>query len=295
MKNVLVTGGAGFIGSHLCEGLLAAGYHVRVLDSLVYGKREWVPQTAELIEGDIRDIDACHRAAAGMDGVLHCAAMSRSGPSQEHLDLCTQSNITGTQNMLLAARDAGVKKFIYSGSSTYYGSRTPPHRESDPPDFLNIYGLTKRVGEQYCLLFDEGFGLPCIVFRYFNVYGPRQPETGAYALVLGIFLRRHAEGKTLEIHGGGEQRRDFVHVRDIVSANLAALKSDVHGEIFNVGSGTNISVKELADLISPEQVHTEGRKGDSLATLADISKIKAALGWSPQVSFAEGLKELRAK
>ena len=135
----------------------------------------------------------------------------------------------------------------------------------------------------------------CSPTRYFNVYGPRQPETGAYALVLGIFLRRHAEGKTLEIHGGGEQRRDFVHVRDIVSANLAALKSDVHGEVFNVGSGTSISVKELADMISPEQVHTEGRKGDSLATLADISKIKAALGWSPQVSFAQGLKELRAK
>ena len=295
MKNVLVTGGAGFIGSHLCEGLLAAGYRVRVLDSLVYGKREWVPQAAEFIEGDIRDINACHRATTGMDAVLHCAAMSRSGPSQEHLDLCTQSNIAGTQNMLLAARDAGVRKFIYSGSSTYYGSRTPPHHESDPPDFLNIYGLTKRVGEQYCLLFDKGFGLPCIVFRYFNVYGPRQPEAGAYALVLGIFLRRQAEGKTLEIHGDGAQRRDFVHVRDVVSANLAALKSDVRGEVFNVGSGTNISVKELADLISPDQVHTEGRKGDSVATLADISKIRSALGWSPQISFAQGLEELRAK
>ena len=295
MKNVLVTGGAGFIGSHLCEGLLAAGFSVRVLDSLIYGKREWVPQAAEFIEGDIRDIDACHQAAAGMEAVLHCAAMSRSGPSQEHLDLCTQSNIAGTQNMLLAARDAGIKKFIYSGSSTYYGSRTPPHRESDPPDFLNIYGLTKRVGEQYCLLFDEGFGVPCIVFRYFNVYGPRQPETGAYALVLGIFLRRAADGKVLEIHGDGAQRRDFVHVRDIVSANLAALKSPVRGEVFNVGSGTNISVKELADMISPDQVHTEGRKGDSSATLADISKIKAALNWSPLVSFADGLKELRAK
>jgi UDP-glucose 4-epimerase len=295
MKTVLVTGGAGFIGSHLCEGLLAAGYRVRVLDSLVYGKREWVPAAAEFLQGDIRNLDDCRRAVDGVDGVFHCAAMSRSGPSQEHLDLCTQSNIAGTQNMLLAARDAGVEKFIYSGSSTYYGSRTPPHRESDPPDFLNIYGLTKRVGEQYCLLFDQGFGLPCIVFRYFNVYGPRQPETGAYALVLGIFLRRHVEGKTLEIHGGGEQRRDFVHVRDVVRANLAALKSDVHGEVFNVGSGTSISVKELADMISPDQVHTEGRKGDSLATLADISKIKAALGWSPQISFAEGLKELRTK
>ncbi len=295
MKNVLVTGGAGFIGSHLCEGLLAAGYRVRVLDSLIYGKREWVPETAEFIEGDIRDIDACHRAAAGMDAVLHCAAMSRSGPSQEHLDLCTQSNIAGTQNMLLAARDAGVRKFIYSGSSTYYGSRTPPHRENDLPDFLNIYGLTKRVGEQYCLLFDKGFDLPCIVFRYFNVYGPRQPETGAYALVLGIFLRRHAEGKSLEIHGDGAQRRDFVHVRDIVSANLAALKSGVRGEVFNVGSGTSISVKELADMISPDQVHTESRQGDSTATLADISRIRAALGWSPQISFAQGLEELRTK
>ncbi len=295
MKNVLVTGGAGFIGSHLCEGLLAAGYHVRVLDSLIYGRREWVPAGAELIEGDIRDIDACHRASAGMDAVLHHAAMSRSGPSQDHLDLCTQANIAGTQNMLLAAKGAGVKKFIYSGSSTYYGSRPPPHRESDAPDFLNIYGLTKRVGEQYCLLFDEGFGLPCIVFRYFNVYGPRQPETGAYALVLGVFLRRHAEGKTLEIHGDGSQRRDFIHVRDIVAANLAALNSAVHGEIFNVGSGSNISVKELADMISSDQIHVEGRKGDSAATLADISKIKAALCWSPQVSFADGLRELRTK
>jgi UDP-glucose 4-epimerase len=197
--------------------------------------------------------------------------------------------------MLLAARDAGVKRFIYSGSSTYYGSRTPPHRESDPPDFLNIYGLTKRVGEQYCLLFDQGFGLPCIVLRYFNVYGPRQPETGAYALVLGIFLRRAAEGKTLEIHGDGQQRRDFVHVRDVVAANIAALSSTLRGEVFNVGSGTNISVQELADMISPDQVHTEGRKGDSAATLADIAKIKAALGWSPRVSFLDGLKELMVR
>jgi nucleoside-diphosphate-sugar epimerase len=295
MKNVLITGGAGFIGSHLCEGLLAAGHRVRVLDSLVYGQREWVPAAAEFIQGDIRDGEACHRAASGIDAVLHCAAMSRSGPSQENLDLCTQSNITGTQNMLLAARDAGVKRFIYSGSSTYYGSRTPPHRESDPPDFLNIYGLTKRVGEQYCLLFDEGFGLPCTIFRYFNVYGPRQPETGAYALVLGIFLRRHAEGKVLEIHGDGQQRRDFVHVRDVVAANIAALNSHGRSEVFNVGSGTSISVKELADMISPNQIHTEGRKGDSTATRADISKIRSALGWMPQIYFADGLEELMKK
>jgi UDP-glucose 4-epimerase len=194
--------------------------------------------------------------------------------------------------MLLAARDAGVKRFIYSGSSTYYGNRTPPHRESDPPDLLNIYGVTKRVGEQYTLLFDQGFDLPSLVLRYFNVYGPRQPETGAYALVLGIFLKRRADGKVLEIHGDGRQRRDFVHVRDVVAANIAAYESNLRGEVFNVGSGTSLSVKELADMISPDQAHTESRKGDSLATLADISKIKAQLGWSPKIAFTEGLKEL---
>jgi nucleoside-diphosphate-sugar epimerase len=292
MKRMLVTGGAGFIGSHLSEGLLGRGYQVRVLDSLIYGKRELVPAGAEFIEGDIRDPAACRRAAAGMDGVFHCAAMSRSGPSQDQIDVCTQSNITGTQNMLLAARDARVKRFIYSGSSTYYGNRTPPHRESDPPDLLNIYGLTKQVGEQYCLLFDKGFDLPSLVLRYFNVYGPRQPETGAYALVLGIFLRRHADGQVLEIHGDGAQRRDFIHVRDVVAANIAACESPLRGEVFNVGSGTSISVKELADMISPNQIHTAARKNDSEATLADISKIQAALGWSPKISFAEGLKEL---
>lgn len=294
MKTVLVTGGAGFIGSHLCEGLLARGLGVRVLDSLVYGRRDWLPAQCEFIAGDIRDLETCHRAAAGMDGVFHCAAMSRSGPSQEEIDVCTGSNIAGTQNMLLAARDAGVRRFIYSGSSTYYGNRTPPHRESDSPDLLNIYGLTKRVGEQYCLLFDEGFNLPCVVLRYFNVYGPRQPETGAYALVLGIFLRRHIEGKTLEIHGDGAQRRDFVHVCDVVAANIAAYESTVRGEIFNVGSGTSLSVQQLADMISPDQIHTEARKGDSLATLADIAKIRNALGWTPKVRFEDGLDELKA-
>jgi nucleoside-diphosphate-sugar epimerase len=296
MTKVLVTGGAGFIGSHLCEGLLARGYQVRVLDSLVYGRRENVPPAVEFIQGDIRELATCRRAAQGMDGVFHCAAMSRSGPSQDQIDLCTQSNVTGTQNMLLAARDAGVKHFIYSGSSTCYGNRPVPHRESDPPDLLNIYGLTKRVGEEYCLLFDRTSDLACVVLRYFNVYGPRQPETGAYALVLGIFLNRHAENKVLEIHGEGTQRRDFVHVRDVVSANIAAFdrapEKGVRGEIFNVGSGENLSVKELADMISSSQVHTEARKGDAAATLADISKIRSALGWSPKVSFAEGLKEL---
>ena len=226
MKRVLVTGGAGFIGSHLCEGLLARGYRVRVLDSLIYGRREWVPGPCEFLEGDIRDIATCQRAAEDIDGVLHCAAMSRSGPSQEAIDVCTRSNITGTQNMLLAARDAGVKRFVYSGSSTYYGNRPPPHRESDPPDLLNIYGLTKRVGEQYTSDVRPRFqpARPwCCAISMSTARA--NPKPVAYALVLGIFLNRTAEGKPLEIHGDGKQRRDFIHVRDVVAANIAAYES----------------------------------------------------------------------
>jgi UDP-glucose 4-epimerase len=298
MTKLLVTGGAGFIGSHLCEGLLARGHQVRVLDNLSFGRRDDVPAGVEFIQGDIRDLAACQSAAKGMEAIFHCAAMSRSGPSQEQIDLCTQSNIAGTQNMLLAARDAGVRRFIYSGSSTFYGNRPVPNRESDLPDLLNIYGLTKKVGEDYCLLFGKSYDLACVMLRYFSVYGPRQPQTGAYALVLGIFLNRLAEDKVLEIHGGGQQRRDFVHVRDVVTANILAFEhaqdDGVRGEVFNVGSGESLSVKDLADMISPNQVHTAARKGDAQATLADISKIKARLGWSPGISFAEGLKELKS-
>jgi UDP-glucose 4-epimerase len=145
-------------------------------------------------------------------------------------------------------------------------------------------------------LFSKNFDLDCVVLRYFSVYGPRQPQTGAYALVLGIFLNRRAEGQVLEIHGDGKQRRDFVHVRDVVAANILAYeqaqREGVRGEVFNVGSGESLSVKELADLISPDQVHIQARKGDAAETLADISKIKARLGWSPRISFAQGLKEL---
>jgi nucleoside-diphosphate-sugar epimerase len=291
--NILVTGGAGFIGSHLCEALLGGGYRVRVLDSLIYGRREWVPPECEFLEGDIRDIKDCHRAMEGMDGAIHCAAMSRSGPSLEHLDLCTQTNIAGTQNMLLAARDAGARRFIYSGSSTVYGSLAPPHREDMAPQFLNIYALTKQAGEQYCLLFDQVFDLPCLVLRYFSVYGLRQPESGDYALVLGIFLDRAAQGLALDIHGDGRQRRDFVHVRDVVRAQIAAYENDARRDIFNVGSGESISVKELADMISPYQRHVAARTDDSQGTLAEISRIRAALGWTPTITFADGLKELR--
>ena len=296
MTLLLVTGGAGFIGSHLVEALLQQGYGVRVLDSLVYGRRDWVAPEAELIEADVADIAACRVATAGVAGVFHLAAMSRVIPSIEATETCTRANVLGTQSILLAAREAGVRRIAYSGSSTFYGNRPPPHREYETrAEFLNMYGLTKQVGEQYCLLFDRHFGVPAMVLRYFNVYGPRQPQTGNYALVMGIFLNRWAAGETLIIHGEGKQRRDFVHVRDVVRANIMAFESERRGAIYNVGTGTNVSVKELADLISPDQRHEARRAGDSDETLADISRIRSQLGWEPQVPFAAGLAEMKKR
>ena len=291
-ETVLVTGGAGFIGSHLTERLISLGYAVRVLDNLIYGRLEWVPSAAQFIRGDITDPETCRRACEGVSGVFHAAAMSRAAPSLDAIDACTQQNIVGTQNMLIAARAAGVKKLVYSGSSTYYGNQQGPHREEMRSDLLNFYALSKYAGEEYCRMFDRQLDFPTVVLRYFNVYGPRQPETGAYALVLGVFLRRWRDGLPLEIHGDGSQRRDFIHVRDIVEANIAAYQKPVRNVTLNVGSGTNISVQELADMISTKQVRGARRAGDAEVTLADISRTIATLDWRPRISFADGLAEL---
>jgi len=265
-----------------------------VLDNLIYGRREWVPAQAEFMEGDIVDIETCHQAMKNITGVFHCAAMSRSGPSMDNIDLCTRVNILGTQNILMAARDANVKKIIYSGSSTYYGNQPPPHHEYDtPPDFFNFYALSKQVGEKYCLMFDEMFNLPCVILRYFNVYGPRQPEVGAYALVLGVFLERWLAGEALHIHGDGSQRRDFIHVKDVVEANIKAFESDIRREIFNIGSGSNISIKELADMISVDQIYQPRRKIDADITLADIKRARELLKWQPSVSIEEGINQMK--
>ncbi len=290
---VLVTGGAGFIGSHLAARLIERGYQVRVLDNLVYGKLEWVPPTAQFIRGDIVDPDVCRRACEGVDGVFHAAAMSRAAPSNDAIEAYTQQNIVGTQNILMAAHEAGAKKLIYSGSSTYYGNQPAPHREELRPDLLNFYALSKYAGEEYCRMFDRALDLPTVVLRYFNVYGPRQPETGAYALVLGVFLRRWRDGQPLEVHGDGQQRRDFIHVDDVVECNIAAYESGVRNVTLNVGSGANVSIQELADMISSNQTRGPRRAADAAVTLADISLTTATLDWRPRVTFAQGLDELK--
>jgi nucleoside-diphosphate-sugar epimerase len=294
-ETMLVTGGAGFIGSHLVERLHDLGHKVRMLDNLSQGRAEWIHPAAEFIEGDITDPSLCRRACEGVAGVFHLAAMSKVAPSIDKFEFCTEQNIIGTQNLLIAARDSKVRKLVYSGSSTYYGNGSPPQREDSLPNCLNPYAVSKYVGEQFCEIFTRLYQFPTVTLRYFNVYGPRQPAVGAYALVLGIFLDQHRRGEALTVHGDGSQRRDFIHVSDVVEANIAAYDNNVIGTVMNVGSGTNISIQEIADLISSRQVHLLRRPGDAEVTLADISRIQRLLGWKPKMPFAEGLKLLMEK
>ena len=289
---MVVTGGAGFIGSHLSAKLIEMGCRVRVIDNLSQGKREWVLEEAEFFAGEILEKDLLRNVVVAASGVFHIAAMSKVAPSIDKPEFCTEQNVLGTQNVLMAAKNAKVKKLVYSSSSTYYGNRESPQYEDMLPNPLNPYALSKYIGEQYCELWTRLYGLSTISLRYFNVYGPRQPKEGAYALVLGIFLRQQKNGEPLTIHGDGSQRRDFVHVRDVVEANIVAYRNDVSGVALNVGSGTNVSVKELADIISKNQIFEPRRKGDAEITLADIYKIKKLLSWEPKIKINEGLEEL---
>lgn len=294
MQTVLVTGGAGFIGSHLVNELINKHYSVIVIDNLSQGKIEWVNKDATFFNIDITNYDELVEKCGklNIEGIFHLAAMSRVASSIDKVDFCTDQNVRGTLNILKFAKQFNIKKVIYSGSSTYYGKNDIPHVEDLNHDFLNPYALTKYVGELYCDLYSKLFNVSTIILRYFNVYGPRQPSTGAYALVLGIFLDRFKNNLPLEIHGDGKQRRDFIHVTDVVRANIMALNSDIYHDTYNVGSGTNISVIELANMISNNYYHTDFRKGDAKDTLADISKIKKDMNWEPLISFNDGLKQL---
>src|SRR5579864_8599110 len=222
-RTALVTGGAGFIGSHLVDALLGRGARVRVLDNFATGRRAQVNPAADLIEADIRDSGTIGRAFDGVDCVFHVAARPRvmfsiAHPLEAHL-----TNVVGTLNVLLAAREARVRRFIFSGSSSVYDDQTAiPLRESMTPQPLNPYALQKLTGEQYTRLFHRLFGMSTLTLRYFNVYGPRMATEGAYVTVIGVFIRERIAGRPLTIHGDGSQRRDFTHVRDAVRANLAA-------------------------------------------------------------------------
>ena len=295
-KKVVVTGGAGFIGSHLAQALVEKGYDVHVVDNLVAGKREHVPAGATLHEVDIRGgAEILAPIFKGADFVFHLAALPRVQPSIQNPRETHETNVTGTLNVLIAARDAEVKRVVYSASSSAYGNQDAlPLREDMPARPLSPYGLQKYVGEQYATLFPMLYSLETVSLRYFNVYGPRASSEGAYALVIGRFLNQRKSGEALTIVPDGTQSRDFTHVRDAVRANILAAESPNvgKGEVINIGGGNNKTVLEVAALIGGPQTFIEPRF-EPKHTLADISKAKQLLGWEPQVKFEEGIGELK--
>jgi nucleoside-diphosphate-sugar epimerase len=290
----LVTGGAGFIGSTLTNSLIDRGLRVRIIDNLATGDRAQIDGRAELHEGDIRDLESIRSAFAGVDCVFHVAALPRVPLSIEKPVETHMVNVVGTLNVLIAARDAAVRRVVYSGSSSAYGNQPHlPLREDMTPNPLNPYALQKLTGEYYTRLFHRLFGLQTLTLRYFNVFGPRMADVGAYVTVISVFLRARREGKPLTIQGDGEQTRDFTHVRDVVRANLLAMDCETaDGRAINVGNGRNISINRVAQLIGGPTVNLPPRPGDARDTLADNSEALRTLGWKPEVRFEDGLAEL---
>lgn len=296
-NKVIVTGGAGFIGSHLVDALVKERYsvHVIVIDDLSVGKKENVNPEATLHVADIRKFEAIAPLFADTKFVFHCAALPRVQPSIQDPRTTHDINVTGTLNVLLAARDAGVKRVIYSASSSAYGNQEKlPLTETMEARPLSPYGLQKYMGELLCRLFSEIYNIETVSLRYFNVYGPRASSEGAYALVVARFLEQSKKGEPLSVVPDGTQSRDFTHVYDVVRANLLAANSPKvgKGEIINIGGGNNKTVNEIADLIGGPRVFVEPRL-EPKHTLADISKAKKLLGWEPKVSFEEGIAELK--
>lgn len=298
MANFLVTGGAGFIGSHLCRRLAAEGHAVRVLDDLSTGKRENLEGVGvDFREGDLRDAQLLAAVVRGVDCVLHQAAIASVAVSVSQPLLEQEVNLVGTLRLLEAARQAGVRRVVFAGSAAAYGnSSASPKREEMRPEPASPYGLSKVAGEHYCRIYSEVFGLETVCLRYFNVFGPRQDPASPYSGVISLFARRMLRGQPPTIFGDGEQSRDFVYVEDVVQANMLACRAkQARGEIYNIGCGRSTTIAELARQLNRilgtelEPQFAPARPGDVRVSLADISKARARLGYAPAVRFAEGL------
>ncbi len=291
---VLVTGGAGFIGSHLVDKLVELGHEVLVMDNLVSGKKENVNSKSEFHQIDICDFETMRPYFKGADFVFHLAALPRVPLSIEDPIGTSKVNITGTINVFEAAKQNGVKRVINTSSSSVYGNqKTLPLKEDMIPSPISPYGLQKWVGEQFAKIYSELYGLPVVSLRPFNVYGPRVDANSGYSLALGKFLKQKSQGKPLTIFGDGEQTRGYCYVGDLVRAFILAMQSEKikGGEVINAGSDKSYTVNFLADLIGKEKTYGPERLGDIRHTQADVSKAKDLLGWTPEMDFVEGVKE----
>jgi len=298
--HILVTGAAGFIGSHLSNAILSEGHNLRIIDNFSTGRRQNLIHLsgAEFTEGDVSDAETAARVVKGIDVVFHEAAIPSVARSLAEPMGTHKANIDGTMTLLLAARDAGVRRFIYAGSSSAYGD-TPelPKVETMPTNPLSFYALQKLTSEQYCRLFARFYGLETVVLRYFNVYGPRQDPSSKYAAVIPLFIESMLRNEPLTVEGDGTQSRDFTFVDDVVQANLKAMVAQgVSGEVFNVGCGNNYTLLQLIDYLSalthrkPIIKNVASRPGDVAHSLASIEKAHNLLGYEPAYSFQRGLE-----
>jgi UDP-glucose 4-epimerase len=297
---VLVTGGAGFIGSHLSRELWRQGHQVRVIDNLSGGRKETIADLLgqagfEFHQADIRDAEAIMPLFADVDWVFHLAGLADIVPSIERPRAYYETNVSGTFNVLEAARAANVKRFVYAASSSCYGlaGQFPtPETAAIKPQYP--YALTKYLGEEMVMHWAQLYNLPAMSLRLFNVYGPHARTTGAYGAVFGVFLAQKINNKPFTVVGDGSQTRDFTYVTDVAHAFIAAAQSDICGEIINVGSGGTYSINHLVGLLGGAIEYIPKRPGEPDCTFADTSKIKAKLGWQPQVSFEQGVANMLA-
>jgi len=286
---IIVTGGAGFIGSHLVDKLIELEHEVIVLDNLSSGKEENINPKATFVKCDITD-DV--KFTSPVDYVFHLAAIPRVPFSVENPELTHDVNVSGTLNVLECSRAAKVTKVIFASSSSVYGDQKLPLKESMRRKPKSPYALHKSIGEQYMSLYDELYGLPTVSLRFFNVYGTRCDPDSEYSLVIGKFIKAKKEGKPMVIYGDGEQTRDFTHVSDVVNGLLLAMEKPVHNDIINLCNGNNVSINKIAELIGGEKEYAPARKGDVLHTLGDNQKAKKLLDWTGRVTIEEGITEV---
>jgi len=291
----IVTGGAGFIGSHIVEKLKRLDHMVVVIDNEYSDNDDfhWRKDTMN-VNIDITDYKALKQACTGADYIFHLAAEARIGPAIKNPVNAVNINTIGTCNVLQCAREVGAKKVLYSSTSSGYGLNESPNVETQPDDCLNPYSVSKIAGEKLCKMYTDLYGLNTIIFRYFNVFGERAPRKGQYAPVTGIFLRQKAAGEPLTIVGDGEQRRDYIYVKDVANANIMAAISnpdeDAYGQVYNVGSGKNYSVNEIASFISDDTINIPPRVGEARNSLANIEKIRRTFAWKPEVDVEEWIR-----